>query len=359
MAHVQRKVQGDKVSWVVRHRLDDGRERAKSFERRDAARKFAAEVAAGVTPANDLGRAERFSAYAERWQKAQIHHAPATTAAIADKMVNHIGPKWGSRHVDSISRAEVQEWIGELHEHLAASTTETTLRMFAMVMNAAVLEGLIDVSPTKGVKLPKKRSRSAEVPDLDALAAIREALPPRHALPFDLMLLAGLRLGETCGLTLDRVDRDRGALVIDRQLLSPNKGPIELGPLKSRSVPRRVVPVPEVLIDRIDAQAEHGYAEGPIQTVVASAFLRPMRRSSLGGVFNAARKKAGATHVRPHDLRHAYAAALIRGGESVLVVQRRLGHASPTETLNTYGHLWQDSDESTRAAIEGTLGAFL
>ena len=52
-----------------------------------------------------------------------------------------------------------------------------------------------------------------------------------------------------------------------------------------------------------------------------------------------------------HDLRHYYASLLIRHGCSVKVVQARLGHATAAETLDTYSHLWPDSDDQTREAI--------
>jgi integrase len=48
---------------------------------------------------------------------------------------------------------------------------------------------------------------------------------------------------------------------------------------------------------------------------------------------------------------------LIRHGESVKVVQARLGHASAAETLDTYSHLWPDSDDRTRDAVDSVLGA--
>ena len=57
-----------------------------------------------------------------------------------------------------------------------------------------------------------------------------------------------------------------------------------------------------------------------------------------------------------HATRHFYASALIQYGESVKVVQSRLGHASALETLDTYGHLWPDSEDTTRAAIDSVLG---
>jgi hypothetical protein len=57
-----------------------------------------------------------------------------------------------------------------------------------------------------------------------------------------------------------------------------------------------------------------------------------------------------------HDLRHYYASLLIQHGESVKVVQRRLGHKSAVETLDTYSHLWPDSEDRTREAVDQMLG---
>lgn len=86
-----------------------------------------------------------------------------------------------------------------------------------------------------------------------------------------------------------------------------------------------------------------------------------MRRSTYGGTVwrptvSAAGLPAG---VRFHDLRHHYASLLIRHGESVKTVQARLGHASAAETLDTYSHLWPDSDDRTREAVQAVLGAGL
>ena len=39
------------------------------------------------------------------------------------------------------------------------------------------------------------------------------------------------------------------------------------------------------------------------------------------------------------------------------VVQARLRHASAKTTLDTYGHLWPDTDDSTRAAIDVLMAA--
>jgi integrase len=45
----------------------------------------------------------------------------------------------------------------------------------------------------------------------------------------------------------------------------------------------------------------------------------------------------------PHELRHTCASLAIRSaGANIKTVQRLLGHATATMTLDTYGHLYAD-----------------
>lgn len=82
----------------------------------------------------------------------------------------------------------------------------------------------------------------------------------------------------------------------------------------------------------------------------------------LDRAFRRARVRVAASHrlnsgFRFHDLRHYYASLLIAEGADVKIVQARLRHKSAKTTLDTYGYLWPDSDDSTRAAIEGVIAA--
>jgi integrase len=91
--------------------------------------------------------------------------------------------------------------------------------------------------------------------------------------------------------------------------------------------------------------------------VFTSATGRPLRRTRFSDVWRAAAAAAGiGDGVTFHDLRHYYASLLIRHGESVKVVQKRLGHKSAVETLDTYSHLWPDSEDRTREAVDEVLG---
>src|SRR5437879_6382183 len=61
---------------------------------------------------------------------------------------------------------------------------------------------------------------------------------------------------------------------------------------------------------------------------------------------------------RFHDLRHYFASLLIADGLDVKTVQARLRHASAKTTLDVYGHLWPDRDESTRAAVAAAIASW-
>ena len=58
-----------------------------------------------------------------------------------------------------------------------------------------------------------------------------------------------------------------------------------------------------------------------------------------------------------HDLRHFFACGLVAAGCDVVTVQRAQRHASATTTLNTYGHLWPDAEDRTRAATDSLMSA--
>ncbi|GGD30592.1 tyrosine-type recombinase/integrase [Nocardioides daphniae] len=74
---------------------------------------------------------------------------------------------------------------------------------------------------------------------------------------------------------------------------------------------------------------------------------RLLAPSTLQSAWTTANKQLGLT-ATPHDLRHYFASAQIRGGQSIKVLQALLGHKSAMETWDTYGHLIGDEDPRSR-----------
>jgi integrase len=56
--------------------------------------------------------------------------------------------------------------------------------------------------------------------------------------------------------------------------------------------------------------------------------------------------------LRLYDLRHTAASLMIRQGASIKAVQKQLGHATASITLDTYGHLFPDELEALAGRME-------
>lgn len=106
------------------------------------------------------------------------------------------------------------------------------------------------------------------------------------------------------------------------------------------------------------ARAVHD-AVDHLRHVVADQYGRPVGPWAIERAIRAHRREVDGLPegFRFHDLRHYFASMLIASGLDVKVVQARLQHASAKTTLDTYGHLWPDTDDSTRAAIEVVMAA--
>ena len=117
----------------------------------------------------------------------------------------------------------------------------------------------------------------------------------------------------------------------------------------------RTVPLPDS-IGFILAEHIRSFPPGTDELIFTTADDGPVRRQRISAAWRKAADAAGLPEKTGfHATRHFYASLLIQHGESVKVVQARLGHASAIETLDTYGHLWPDSEDATREAVDLVL----
>jgi integrase len=249
--------------------------------------------------------------------------------------------------------------VRQLSESLAPATVEVVFRHTASVFKCAVADGLIARSPCEHVKLPRRERRLVVPLETETVLTLAETATPRYRAAFIVAAGTGLRQAELFGLTLAHVDFPRQRLHVEQQLLTL-KGGTSFGPPKS-TASRRTIPLPEVVLHELVAHVGD-YPDPDVRRrlVFTSRDGAPVRRNIASDIWHRASDRAGRERGRRegwHALRHYYASLLIRHGESVKVVQARLGHASASETLDTYAHLWPDSDDLTREAIDQALGA--
>lgn len=99
---------------------------------------------------------------------------------------------------------------------------------------------------------------------------------------------------------------------------------------------------------------------GTITKTDVQSFVTALSRKPVGECGE--KTCSGPAHCLPkgtrfHDLRHFYASTLIAANLNPKVIQARLGHPPIAETMDTYGHLFPDSEELGRGAIDAVLGS--
>ena len=366
MASIQKR---DNGVWRARYRDAAGKEHAQHFARKIDAQRWLDEVTASVVTGQYVDpRSSRitFREYADDWLASQVHRE-STAALYKRHLERHAYPTLGSRQLGSILPTTIQAWVRGLgiedlerkRVALAPSTVGVVYTVVASIFRAAVRDRKLASSPCDGVTLPKVQRSRVEPLTTEQVELLRDNVPRELRALVVLAAGTGMRQGELLGLTRDRLRLlgKNPAVTVDRQLVSGIGDEPRFGPPKTEASVR-TIPLPRVVIVALNEHiAEYGVGE---RELVFTFGGKPMTRQKFGHAWRPAARVAvlsEATGTGVHSLRHYYASLLIRFGESVRTVQDRLGHASATETLDTYSHLWPDSDDRTREAVDSVLGS--
>jgi integrase len=359
MASVEKRIRNGKVTWLARWRDPDGRSRKRSFPRRVDADRFMTKIAADLLHGDyvDPNDPTTVKEYAESWRLAQVHRA-TTQAHVETNLRRHVYPYFGNRRLASIRPSEVQAWVSRLNGQLSPSTVQVIHGILAAIYKAAIRDRRVSNSPCESSKLPRKQPREIVPLETATIDAIRAAIPQRYRALVTLAAGTGMRQGECFGITVDRIDFLRRTVRVDRQLVLLPRKPAFLAPPKT-SASHRTIPLPQIVISALSEHIRLYPITHPDGLVFTDDDGEALRRTAFSrGIWRPTIRKVPTAPATTgmHDLRHYYASLLIRHGESVKTVQRRLGHATAAETLDTYSHLWPDSDDRTREAVDAVLG---
>ena len=67
-------------------------------------------------------------------------------------------------------------------------------------------------------------------------------------------------------------------------------------------------------------------------------------------------KQVGLPDIRLHALRHTFATTLLRQNVNPKIVQHQLGHATISQTMDTYSHVMPGIGDVAATALEEALG---
>ncbi|MBA3764196.1 MAG: tyrosine recombinase [Actinobacteria bacterium] len=154
---------------------------------------------------------------------------------------------------------------------------------------------------------------------------VERAVVLRDVAALELMYGSGLRVGEVASLTIDRIDLDRGRVMV-----------------MGKGAKEREVPMSDYAVEALRAFLRDGRA------VLAPSGTRHLFHNRRKKPFSSRDirtmvERYGGTvlpgrRVTPHTLRHSFATHLLEGGADIRAVQELLGHAS-VATTQRYTHV--------------------
>jgi integrase len=351
---------GGSVVWRVRWREGGrgSRARTRTFERKADAVAYDDELRRrrrlgelGLLP----GSQETLDEYVcQTWARTHAVTLATKTAKHYGGLYDlHIGPYLGGCKLGELSAEMISRWQAErIAAGAGREAVLQALMLLGSILQRAVEGERIARNPARLVRKVKRGPRREVRPLAPAtVEKLRAASRERDAVLISVLAYAGLRPQEALALCWGHV-RERTILV---------ERAVSLGELKDtktrahRTV-RLLVPLQE------DLQAWRRSRGNPVEgaLVFPGPDGRPFTKTGWDNwrrrAFDAACAAISLYDARPYDLRHSFASLLLHEGRSVMYVARQLGHAA-TLTLNTYGHVIDELDDSPQIPAEDAIRA--
>jgi integrase len=193
---------------------------------------------------------------------------------------------------------------------------------------------------TRARKMQRTRKPLRTITEAE-LGRLLVEMPDRYKALVEVMAYQGLRPGEAVSLRVGDFDPPRRELAVERSI----SGFTKTGLARTLTLPSSVA---ELLVAHIASFSDATDPNAPMFTTesgsaIASKFAYDAwsRRH-----FAPAAERAGiTTKISPNDLRHYAVKFAIGHGADVFAVQKMLGHAKPSITLDVYGSEWESHAE--------------
>lgn len=335
---------GAGLRWLARYVDERGREHSKSFRVKvEAQRWLDGQTAAVVTGNHVAPRNAQMTV--QQWCDTWIQGYGVnreSTVRQARTHIKHIVAEFGDVPMSAVRPSHVKAWVAGLKDFEPSYVYALHSRL-SQIFGDAVHDGVLARNPCSRRTAPPMGKQKPYVATTEQVWALHDAMPDHVRVAILLGAFVGLRVAEVSALRVADVDFIRGVVHPVQQW--PDK------PLKTDGS-AQPVPIPTDLALLLSASVQR--------------YPSPMMVT--GGQGNTAPPWAIERAVRSaradvdlpdgfsfHDLRHYLASLLIASGADIKTVQARMRHGSARTTLDTYGHLWPDADESTRSAIASVI----
>jgi integrase len=222
-------------------------------------------------------------------------------------------------------------------------------------MGAALEDKRIPRNPCNGVKLPKRQHANRGYLTHTQVTALADAMD-RQPEVVRFLAYTGLRWGEMAALRLQDFDMLRRRVNVSRSVTE--SGGLQWSTPKTWE--RRSVPFPALIADELALLMVGKSHDDLVFTDMRGGVLR--NSNWRARVFEPAVSKCQKTDesfpsITPHDLRHTAASLAVSAGANVKAVQRMLGHAKASMTLDVYADLFDADLDDVAVNLDAAIRA--
>lgn len=368
MAWIETRDGKTKRTFRVVYRDPDDRKRGRTFERRSDANQFLAEVEKQLCEGTYLtpeAANTTFAEYSSQWLATQGHLARGSRQNIEGIVRNHLWNAFGeteweagvrvpttSMPLRAIRPSHVRVLVTDLQTKLAPATVKKVHQVLSQLLEDAVQDGLIQANPARNTKLPREAPPTMRFLSMSQVEELASVIDHRYSALVLMAAWTGMRFGELAALHPADVDLDSRRVTV-RASLSDVSGRLERRPpkngkVRSLALPQRLLPELEPLL------SGNTVFSSPSGQLLRRRLFR--QRQWLPAV-----EACGLQPLRFHDLRHTHASWLIKQGVHPKALAERLGHSTVRLSLDRYGHLFPDIDQTIAdqldAMFDPTAGA--
>lgn len=293
------------------------------------------------------------SAWMRRWLATRPDLRATTRTRVEGIIANYIDPELGRIPIGGLNRLRVQEWAAELPG--SPETIRKVVNVLSGALQLAVDNGRLPSNPAVKLKLPKRVRTIKRYLTHDQVAALAQAVGTRSKgseYGYDVLILTlaycGLRWGELSGLRVRDLDLAKRRLTVQQTVVA-DKGYQRVEPPKDYE--HCSIPIPGFLVDALRDQTRGRSGDDPVfYGSRTKIWLR--NHTFRNGWFDPAAAEIGLDGLTPHELRHTAASLAVSAGANVKAVQRMLGHASASITLDVYADLFDDDLDAVAIALD-------
>jgi integrase len=229
------------------------------------------------------------------------------------QIVGRLKTFFGNRTLESLNPDIVEAFITQRREKgscrskgkaLTGTTLNWDIGTLKSILNRAVLNGLIEKNPIRGVRKFKEIPRD-RVLEPEEYQRLLEVCQPHARSMIQLAYVTGMRRGEILGLRWDQVDLQKKIIILEAA--------------DTKTQEKREVPLSNLLVEL--------FKRTPKTLGCAYVFAyNGQRIKSIKTTFGKACREAGIKDFRFHDLRHCAVTNLRKAGVSDSVIMSISGH---------------------------------